>query len=129
MDDLKKPSVKLALITLIQSLEDADSLSEVSQIKKLKGFSNAYRIRIGDYRVGIFVENDVIEFARIAHRKDIYNIFLNFSGHNIAAPSIKPFIPKFCHSCTLYNIVPSIAYIFVMFNQNNNCQPLKNIQP
>jgi mRNA interferase RelE/StbE len=75
VNDLKKPSVKLALLTLIQSMEDADSLSEISHVKKLKGFSNAYRIRIGDYRVGIFVENDVVEFARIAHRKDIYTIF------------------------------------------------------
>ncbi|WP_374754821.1 type II toxin-antitoxin system RelE family toxin [Dyadobacter psychrophilus] len=43
--------------------------------KKLKGFSNAYRIRIGDYRVGIFVENNIVELARIAHRKDIYKVF------------------------------------------------------
>ncbi|MCF2487133.1 type II toxin-antitoxin system RelE/ParE family toxin [Dyadobacter sp. CY347] len=75
LDNLEKPAVKLALMKLIKSVEDADSLKDIPHTKKLKGFTNAYRIRIGDYRVGIFVENDVVELARIAHRKDIYNVF------------------------------------------------------
>ncbi|MEQ6118067.1 hypothetical protein [Reichenbachiella sp. MALMAid0571] len=44
-------------------------------IKKLVGFSDAYRIRSGNIRIGVFVDGDTIEFARIAHRKNIYNIF------------------------------------------------------
>ena len=75
LDKLKKPQIQLALIDLIKSLEEADSLASIPHTKKLKGFSNAYRIRIGDYRVGIFIENDVVELARIAHRKDIYDVF------------------------------------------------------
>lgn len=34
-----------------------------------------YRIRIGDYRIGIFVEGKTVEFARVVHRKDIYQQF------------------------------------------------------
>jgi mRNA interferase RelE/StbE len=50
-------------------------LSEIKNVKKLKGFSNAYRIRIGDYRIGVTFENNIVKFARVAHRKEIYKIF------------------------------------------------------
>jgi len=75
LDNLKKPQIKHTLISLIESLEAANSISDIPNLKKLKGFSSAYRIRIGDYRIGVFIENDVIELARIAHRKEIYDIF------------------------------------------------------
>jgi mRNA interferase RelE/StbE len=41
----------------------------------LKGHKFAYRIKIGDYRIGIFVESKVVEMARFEHRKDIYKVF------------------------------------------------------
>ena len=34
-----------------------------------------YRIRIGDYRIGIKGEGDVIVLMRVMHRKDIYRVF------------------------------------------------------
>ncbi len=43
-------------------------------VKKLKGEYNAYRIRVGDYRI-IYTLEDVIkivEIQRIRHRKDAY---------------------------------------------------------
>lgn len=56
-------------------MESIDSLDEIPNIKKLKGHKSAYRIRIGDYRLGFFFENTTIIFARFVHRKDIYKIF------------------------------------------------------
>ncbi len=43
--------------------------------KKLKGFKNLYRIRIGHYRIIYSVHHDVliIEILKIAHRKDAYS--------------------------------------------------------
>ena len=42
--------------------------------KKLVGSDLTYRIRIGDYRViyQFYRERNVIEIARIRHRKDVY---------------------------------------------------------
>jgi mRNA interferase RelE/StbE len=63
------------VLSLIELLEEANSIRELSNVKKMKGFSNYYRIRIGDYRVGCRVEKNTIELMRLAHRKDIYSIF------------------------------------------------------
>ncbi|OIP03819.1 MAG: plasmid stabilization protein [Bacteroidetes bacterium CG2_30_32_10] len=76
--DLKKitiESIKRDVADVIINTEKASKISEINNIKKLTGFKNAYRIKIGDYRIGIFIENDLVEFARLIHRKDIYKVF------------------------------------------------------
>jgi mRNA interferase RelE/StbE len=75
LNKIDQASVKKAISDIIKEAEKAARLSEIKGIKKLKGHSTAYRIRSGDYRIGFFMENDTIEFARVAHRKDIYKIF------------------------------------------------------
>jgi len=51
------------------------SLRDIRNLKKLKGYKNLFRIKIGDFRIGIFIENDTVEFARVVHHKDIYKLF------------------------------------------------------
>jgi mRNA interferase RelE/StbE len=63
------------VLKIIEEVESASSLSNIKNMKKLKGDTISYRIRLGDYRLGIYFENGIIEFARIVHRKDIYKIF------------------------------------------------------
>ncbi|HEY4196148.1 MAG TPA: type II toxin-antitoxin system RelE/ParE family toxin [Mucilaginibacter sp.] len=75
LDKITQATVKNGIVAIIKQVKEAEQLSEIGNIKKLKGHSIAYRIRMGDYRIGIFYENETIEFIRIAHRKDIYNIF------------------------------------------------------
>ncbi len=50
-------------------------LSAIKSIKKLKGYDTFYRIRLGNYRIGLEMVEDVIIFARILHRKDVYRYF------------------------------------------------------
>jgi len=42
--------------------------------KKLSGYEDIYRIRVGIYRIVYRIEDDVlyIEVIKIAHRKDVY---------------------------------------------------------
>jgi len=75
LDKLNQSSVKNDILEIIEEVEKAIRLSEISNIKKLKGHSTAYRIRCGDYRIGIFFNNNIIQFSRLAHRKDIYKVF------------------------------------------------------
>jgi mRNA interferase RelE/StbE len=75
LDKLSDQTVRSSLSRIILDCERASSLKEISDIKKLKGFKNAYRIRIGNYRLGFYFEKGTIEFARLLHRKDIYRSF------------------------------------------------------
>jgi len=75
LDKINQASVKKDISDIIYEVKIAANLSEIKNIKKLKGHSTAYRIRTGDYRIGLFVENGVFEFARAIHRKDIYKVF------------------------------------------------------
>ena len=59
----------------IEAIEKANSLIEMSNLKKLKGGGNYFRFRIGDYRLGIALENDTVVFVRFLNRKDIYKYF------------------------------------------------------
>ena len=60
---------------IIEQVEGAENLSGVSNVKKLKGETDYYRIRVGDYRIGIKVKDDLVSFVRILHRKEIYRYF------------------------------------------------------
>jgi mRNA interferase RelE/StbE len=75
LENIHLPSVKKAIQRAIENAQQANNLSELRQLKKLSGFSDAFRIRIGDYRIGLFINGDVVQFARIIHRKDIYRLF------------------------------------------------------
>ncbi|MDR0737586.1 MAG: type II toxin-antitoxin system RelE/ParE family toxin [Prevotellaceae bacterium] len=67
--------IKEQIKTIIVSCKTASHPREIPSLKKLKGHSCAYRLRLGNYRIGLFIENGTVEFARIAHRKDIYRFF------------------------------------------------------
>lgn len=76
IDKLDDRHVKEKLITLIESMEKAKNISELTAIKPMKGHAGFYRIRIGDYRVGFeLMNNDEILLILVAHRKDIYKRF------------------------------------------------------
>ncbi len=53
----------------------AASLEQIPNIKRLQGFKEHYRIRIGDYRAGLRVEEGTLIFERFLSRKDIYKYF------------------------------------------------------
>ncbi|MGB5962354.1 MAG: type II toxin-antitoxin system RelE/ParE family toxin [Coleofasciculaceae cyanobacterium] len=57
------------------TLEAINTLEEIPNIKAMRGYSDRYRIRIGDYRIGIEVNGDVIEVMRVLHRQEFYRYF------------------------------------------------------
>lgn len=72
---LKDQKLKDAIADSIEQIEASENLSDIKNLKKLQEFSDFYPIRIGDYRIGIEVLDDVIYLAAFAHRKDIYGNF------------------------------------------------------
>ena len=60
---------------VIEEVENAENFGEVNNIKKLKADGDYYRIRIGEYRIGLTISDGVIVFVRALQRKDIYRYF------------------------------------------------------
>ncbi|MCY1722562.1 type II toxin-antitoxin system RelE/ParE family toxin [Prolixibacteraceae bacterium Z1-6] len=76
LDKIKDGKVLLKIEKIILSCEKASQLTEISGTKKLTGFPNYFRIRMGHYRIGFELLNtSTIRFIIVTHRKDIYKIF------------------------------------------------------
>jgi len=76
LDKIKNKSIYPRIEKIILEFENSKSLSEIPNIKKLTGFKNYYRVRIGEYRLGFeLVSENTLRFIIIAHIKDIYKLF------------------------------------------------------
>jgi len=74
-DKIKDRKILNKIADIIESLKATDNITSIKNIKKLKGSNKFYRIRLGDYRIGLIIEDEVIKFIRCLHRKDIYRFF------------------------------------------------------
>lgn len=73
----KKELKKLDKSTILKILTAVESLAQIPYpqgVRKIQGMEQAYRIRVGDYRVVYTVEASVllIEIIRARHRREIY---------------------------------------------------------
>ena len=75
LKSIRDKSVLRRTKSIIETVEKADSLTGLPNLKKLRGHLNYYRLRIGDYRIGIALQENIIVFVRILDRKDIYRYF------------------------------------------------------
>ena len=75
LKSIKDKSLLNRVKEVVENVEKVASLDEIRNLKKLKGGGNYFRLRIGDYRMGIVLENDTVIFVRFLNRKDIYRFF------------------------------------------------------
>lgn len=73
--NIRSATLKSRIGKAIDLLQKAESLKPSQKVKKLKGHHNAYRMRIGEYRIGLFMEGSEVILSRCLHRKDIYKMF------------------------------------------------------
>jgi len=59
----------------IETVEQSKTLNDLPNRKKLKSEDKYFRLKIGDYRLGFALENDMVIFVRFLHRKEIYKFF------------------------------------------------------
>jgi len=75
LDKVKDYTLLPKIEKIILNLESANAITDISGVKKLSGYKNYYRVRIGDYRLGFEKTGERIIVIVVANRKDIYNIF------------------------------------------------------
>ena len=74
---IKDKKLLSRLEQFILTVESVDNLSQIPNLKKLKGQKNKvyYRSRIGNYRVGLIIKQDIVVFVCFLDRKEIYRYF------------------------------------------------------
>lgn len=70
-DRVTRQKIKKAIL----KAKKAESIDKITNLKSLSGDKKAYRLRAGDYRIGVYLYEEGIELVRVAHRSDIYNLF------------------------------------------------------
>ena len=76
--DLKKVKDQAVLDRIrevIEQVEAAPDLQAIGDLKKLSGSSAVFRIRVGEYRIGVAIDGDTVDFVRVLHRRDVYRFF------------------------------------------------------
>ncbi len=79
LKDLKKLKKELVYDDIFElaftMLPKIETLREIPSVKAMSSCSNRYRIRIGDYRIGIELNGDMLELVRVLHRREFYRYF------------------------------------------------------
>jgi mRNA interferase RelE/StbE len=57
---LNNKKLKDSIYESIRDVELAETSSQIKNIQKLKGYDVYFRIRVGDYRIGIKIEDDLV---------------------------------------------------------------------
>lgn len=74
-EKLRNKKLASEILDTIENIENASDIRDIKNLSHIIGNKTAYRIRIGDYRIGVFYENDCIELACFDHRSKIYKRF------------------------------------------------------
>ena len=72
---IKGQNVLRRIREVIDNVEQISKPTDISNLKKLKGEGQYYRIRIGEHRVGLKIEADTVTFVRVLNRKEICRYF------------------------------------------------------
>jgi len=75
LERVREASLKERVKETIVQAERALTPQEIGDLKKLRGGERYYRIRLGEYRIGLILEGDKVVFVRFLPRKDIYRYF------------------------------------------------------
>lgn len=72
---IRSSELRQRVLLKIEELEAASAITEVRGVVKMAGEGSYYRIRIGDYRLGLAMAGDEAILLRLLHRSEIYQFF------------------------------------------------------
>ncbi len=71
----RNDALRNKLREIVIKVENASTPRDIPNLRKLEGYPSSYRIRMGDYRIGVHIEGDTVIFADFDHRGQIYSRF------------------------------------------------------
>ncbi len=72
LKNIKDRRILAHVADAIDAVEEAQAPADIPHLKKLRGWKDLFRIRVGDFRVVVLLEEGTVEFLRCLHRKDVY---------------------------------------------------------
>lgn len=72
---IRSAELRQRVIRRIEELEAASAITEVSGVRRITGVEDHYRVRIGEYRLGIALNGNVVILTRFLHRREFYRFF------------------------------------------------------
>jgi len=75
LKDIRDKILRQKVKHVIDEVKVATTISSLTALKKLRGYETYYRIRLGDYRIGIEVSDESVIFVRFLHRREVYRFF------------------------------------------------------
>lgn len=60
---------------VFESLPGYATIEEIGKLEKMQGYRDYYKVRFGDYRIGIFYEAQTLVLERVLHHREIYRFF------------------------------------------------------
>ena len=65
--------IKRSISETIESIQQAENLFLITNLKKLTGYKDFYRIKLGNYRIGLeYTKDHEVILIRFLDRKEIY---------------------------------------------------------
>lgn len=63
------------LLLVTEQIPEMESIESIPNCRPVESGSYHFRIRIGNYRIGFRLEEDLVIFMRVRHRKDFYRVW------------------------------------------------------
>jgi mRNA interferase RelE/StbE len=73
--DLKSIKSDELLARIKAIVEAAETADPITRRQEAGRYEDCYRFRAGDYRIGVVVDKDQMEFVRCLHRWEVYKYF------------------------------------------------------
>ena len=84
LEEITQPYVKKAVLKVIERAKSARHLGEIPRCEKLTGYRNAYRIRIGEFRIGVFFRGKYYPVCKsLQSKRYLQNISMIFLSVNL----------------------------------------------
>ncbi len=60
---------------VFETLPSIESIGQSGKIEKMSGYDSCFKIRFGEYRVGLVFEENTVIVKVVMHRREIYRFF------------------------------------------------------
>ena len=75
LNSIRDRSILRRVRETIAEVETASNALEIRNLKKLRTGGRYYRIRLGNYRLGLTIADNTVSFIRLLHRREVYRYF------------------------------------------------------